>query len=117
MNWLPLLIAEGEGPPDLIKSMGPMILLVPMMLVMFIFMARTNSRQKKEAQALLAGLKKNDKVVTTAGIIGIVVAIKEGEDEVTLRTDESTNSRIRVLRSSIVRVTSEEQQAVENKKP
>ena len=45
-----------------------------------------------------------------SGIIGVVVAIKENEDEVTLRTDDASNTRIRVLKSSVVRVTSEEQQ-------
>jgi hypothetical protein len=35
-----------------------------------------------------------------------VVAIKENEDEVTLRVDDTSNTRIRVLKSSIVRIIS-----------
>jgi len=118
MYWLTLL-AEGEqqqpqgGLAALLSSpMAPMVLIIA---VMMIFMSRSSARQRREAQALLAGMKKNDKVVTQAGIIGVVVSINE--EEVTLRVDETTNSRIRVLRSSIVKVTSEEQaaQAAENK--
>jgi preprotein translocase subunit YajC len=80
------------------------------MVVMFIMMGRSNARQRREMAAMIANLKKNDKVITSAGIIGVVVALKEGEDEVTLRVDESTNTRIRVLKSTIARVTTEEQQ-------
>jgi len=51
-------------------------------------------------------LKNNDRVVTAAGIVGIVVGLKDTEDEVTLKTDDSSNTRIRVLKSSIVQITS-----------
>jgi preprotein translocase subunit YajC len=112
MSWLPLLLAEGEqgGPPGLIQSLGPMLPIMIIMVVMFIMMGRSNARQRREMAAMITNLKKNDKVITSAGIIGVVVALKEGEDEVTLRVDESTNTRIRVLKSTIARVTTEEQQ-------
>jgi preprotein translocase subunit YajC len=71
---------------------------------MMIFMGRSSARQKREAAALLANLKKNDKVVTAAGIIGVVVSIKENENEVTLRVDDTSNSRVTVLRSSITSI-------------
>jgi preprotein translocase subunit YajC len=109
MHWLPLLLAqEPAGPPGLLS--GPFLPIMIAFAVFMIFTMRANSRKNKEAQLLLSKVKKNDKVVTSAGIIGVVVAVKENEDEVTLRVDETTNSRIRVLKSSIVRVTTEEQQ-------
>ncbi len=109
MHWL-LLLADGEqgGPPGIMGNM--MLPLFIVMIVMIVMSFRTSARQKKEAQNLLAKLKKNDKVVTSAGIIGVVVSIKEGEDEVTLRVDDSTNTRMRIVRSTIVRVTSDDQQ-------
>ena len=57
----------------------------------------------------MAGMKKNDEVVTASGIIGIVAIIKENEDEVTLKIDD--NARIRVLKSSIVRIKKKEEPA------
>jgi preprotein translocase subunit YajC len=109
MHWL-LLLADGEqgAPPGLFGT--PMIPMMMIFGIMMIMMMRSSSRQRREQQALLANVKKNDKVVTSAGIIGVIVALKENEDEVTLRVDDTTNSRIRVLKSSIVRVTTEEQQ-------
>ena len=37
----------------------------------------------------MTNLKKNDEVVTAAGIIGVVTHIKEGADEVTLKIDDN----------------------------
>jgi preprotein translocase subunit YajC len=110
MNWL-LLLAEAEpgGLGDIMRSPLPPMLLI--FVVMMIMMGRSSARQRREQAALIANVKKNDRVVTSAGIIGVVVALKENEDEVTLRVDESTNSRVRVLKSSIVRVASDEQPA------
>jgi preprotein translocase subunit YajC len=75
-------------------------------VLLLIMMFRSNSKQKRDQQNALSALKKNDKVVTQAGILGVVVAMKENEDEVTLRVDDTSNTRIRVLKSSIVRITS-----------
>jgi preprotein translocase subunit YajC len=82
------------------------------MVVMFL---RTSARQKRELQNALASLKKNDKVVTSSGIIGVVVAVKENEDEVTLKTDDASNTRIRVLKSTIAKITSGDQTTGETK--
>jgi preprotein translocase subunit YajC len=114
MNGFFLLLAEGEGPqggPPPLMQLLPFVLIG---LVMVVMMGRSSTRQRREQQNLLAKIKKNDKVITSAGIIGVVVAVKENEDEVTLRVDDTSNSRIRVLKSTIVRVTSEEQQQADS---
>jgi preprotein translocase subunit YajC len=73
-------------------------------LLGWFLMIRPMKRQEQERQTLLSALKKNDKVVTSGGVIGIVAAIKEKEDEVTLKVDESSNVRLRVTKGSIVRI-------------
>ena len=70
---------------------------LPVLMLIMLFRSELG-KQKREQQNALAGLKKNDKVVTSAGILGVVVAIKDNEDEVTLRVDDTSNTRIRVLR-------------------
>ena len=101
--WIALLAQEQtqQGPPG--YAMMIPVVVMGLMLVMFF---RASSKQRKELQKALSALKKNDKVVTSGGILGMVVAIKEGEDEVTLKVDDTSNTRIRVLKSSIVRITS-----------
>lgn len=59
-------------------------------------------RQEKQRQALVAALKKNDKIINSGGIIGVVESIKEKENEVVLR------GGLRVTRSSIVQIVTED---------
>jgi preprotein translocase subunit YajC len=99
--WLPLLAQDPQGPPGF--AMWVPIMVGVLMIMMFMW---TSGKQKREMQKALSALKKNDKVVTRGGIIGVVVAIKENEDEVTLKTDDASNTRIRVQKSSISLITS-----------
>jgi preprotein translocase subunit YajC len=85
-----------------------LIMFLPIMVLFYFLIMRPGRQQEKQRQALIAALKKNDKVITSGGIIGIVANIKEKEDEVTLRVDEGSNTRLRVTKSSIVRVVVDE---------
>jgi preprotein translocase subunit YajC len=80
------------------------IILIPVIFALFYFVVlRPQQRkQRKEQEDLMANLKKNDEVLTAAGIIGVVSHIKESGDEVTLKIDD--NARIRVLKNTIVRI-------------
>lgn len=59
-------------------SMGSML---PMVLIMFaiiyFMMIRPEQRKQKERQKLLAAMKKGDRVMTSAGIMGTVANVKE----------------------------------------
>jgi|SRR3954449_11289038 len=80
---------------------NPMFLLAMVVLFWVVVILPMSRRQKKEQQQMMSSLKRGSKVVTTAGIIGTVVSVKDTEDEITLRSEDS---RIKVLRSSVVRV-------------
>jgi preprotein translocase subunit YajC len=101
-TWL-ALFAEGETP----QQPGGWMMYMPFIVMglMLVLFLRSTTRQKREMQKALGALKKNDKVVTSGGILGVVVNVKENEDEVTLKVDDTSNTRIRVLKSSIVRIT------------
>jgi preprotein translocase subunit YajC len=93
-----------------------MIMIVGMIMIFFFFFVRGPAKKREqEQQALLGDLKKNDEVLTSAGIIGLVANISETQDEVTLKLDESSNTRIRVLKSTIVRNYTREKQRKEQK--
>ena len=99
---------EKQAPPEVGIFSNPMILLPILFAIFFFTIILPNQRkQKKEAESLMSGLKKNDEVITASGIIGIVAHIKESGDEVTLKIDD--NARIRVLKSSIVRIVKKEE--------
>ncbi|MFT5301761.1 MAG: preprotein translocase subunit YajC [Mariniblastus sp.] len=84
----------------------------PIMMGVLLFYFLLTARPKNKAQAktsdLLASLKKNDKVVTAGGILGTVVNYRSDAEYVTLRIDDTSNSRMQVLATSIVRVVSDE---------
>jgi preprotein translocase subunit YajC len=103
--WQLLAEQAAEGSPAQQGPVWPTMLPLVAIAVLFYFlMIRPMRRQEKERQSLLSALKKNDKVITSGGIIGIVANINDKQDEVTLKVDEASNVRIRVTRSSITRI-------------
>jgi preprotein translocase subunit YajC len=100
-----LFAQEGGGKP----APGPggdfsPLLLMGLVIAAFYFIVLLpkNRKDKRDRDELFAKLKKNDEVLTASGIIGTVAFIKD--DEVVLKVDESSNTRIRVLKSTIQRV-------------
>ena len=73
-------------------------------IVFYLMMMRPEQRKRKQQEQLLANLKKNDRVVTIGGIAGTVVNAAPGSTFVTLRVDDTNNTRLRILRSAISRV-------------
>lgn len=79
-------------------------------LVLMYLMMATKPRQAdtQKTRESLANLKKNDRVITAGGIYGIVVQASADSEYVTVRIDESNNTRIKLLKSSIARVIADE---------
>lgn len=80
-----------------------LLYLIGLMLVaMIVFSLMGQRRDRKRRQALLASIKKHDRVQTVGGVIGSVVELKP--DTVVLKVDESSNTRITFARSAIQQV-------------
>jgi len=82
------------------QAANPIINLVPLVLIFVIFyflLIRPQKQKEKEHQKMLSGLAKNDEVVTTGGIHGTIVNVKE--KSVTLRIDE--NVKLELERSCV----------------
>lgn len=71
------------------------IMIALMILVIWLFMWRPESKRRKEMAKFREGLKKDDKIVTAGGIYGIVKEVKEDtllievDSNVTLRVDKN----------------------------
>jgi preprotein translocase subunit YajC len=76
-------------------------------VVMYFILFREPRKRQRQQQQLIQSIKKNDKVRTIGGIIGIVVDVKD--DEVVLKVDESNNTKIRVMASAIGKNLSNEE--------
>lgn len=99
---VPVLLAADQPAPGNIWTMLMPIVMIG--ILFYVLMVVPEKRKRAEIGRLQQGLKKNDRVVTIGGILGIVVNAPAGSDKVTIRVDETNNTRLEVLRSSISRV-------------
>jgi len=89
------------------KSPSPLQFLLPVvMVVLLVMMFRSPKKQQQKHRQMVQSLEKNDRVRTIGGIIGTVMDIKG--DEVVIKIDESTNTKIRVTASAIAKNVSKE---------
>jgi preprotein translocase subunit YajC len=96
--------AEGavvEGP--LGGNFFTMLMLLLVGMIVFSFFG--GRKQKKKRAAMIDSLQKHDQVLTRGGVFGTIVDVKS--DRVVLKIDESSNTRITVLRDSIEQVTAD----------
>ena len=118
-NHLMILLAQAQGgqPPAGGQQPGglfdnPIMFLLPVGIVLFYFLfLRPMRRQDQERQALLTNIKKNDKIITTAGIYGKVISVAEKEDEIVVEIDDKV--RVKMIKSSIHRNLTNEEAAKE----
>src|SRR5947209_15257222 len=104
MYALMTLFAEGEAPAAPGAGLLNFLPIVLIIFVMYLLLFRPMQKQEKVRQQMIAALKKRDRVVTSGGLIGTVADINETDNEITLKVDENSNLRVRVLRSSITQV-------------
>ena len=78
-----------------------LIFLGLMFVLMYMILFRGPRKKQQQHKQMVQSLSKNDRIQTIGGIIGTVVDIKE--DEITLKIDESNNTKIKILRSAIGR--------------
>ena len=92
-----LLLMQSGGPtPGFLVGVLPLVFIF--VIFYFVLIMPQQKRQKKW-QALLASLKNGDRVVTSGGIRGTIVSVRE--DAVQLRVPPE-NLRIEVARSAVV---------------
>src|SRR5262245_57558680 len=95
--------APADNPLGILGN--PLFMIAALMLFFFVIMWPAQRRAKREQQQLLNSIKPGTKIVTTSGIVGTVVKVKEGEDEITMKSEDT---KFRILRSAVVRVLGEE---------
>lgn len=101
-SWLLILAEETAKPPSGEPSWVGFLPLILIAVFFYLILIAPMKRQEKQRQAMVSTLKKNDKIVNSGGIIGIVESVKEKENEVVLR------GGLRITKASIVQVVSED---------
>jgi len=73
-------------------------------VLFYVMILRPQRGEQRRRQEMLAGVKKNDKVVTIGGIYGVVTNVRAEADEITIKVDETANAKLRMTLGSIARV-------------
>ena len=89
---------------------------VPIIVLFYFLLIRPQRAEQQKRQAMLDTVKKNDRVVTIGGIYGVVANVQRDEDEITLKVDESNNTRLRVTVAAVARVIRDDADAKESEK-
>ena len=92
---------QQEGP----QLFSTLLMFGAMFAIIYFLMIRPQRRAEQERVDMQSKVKKNDHVIMSGGMKGVVTSVKD--DEVTLKVDESNNVRIRFQKSAIAQVVSE----------
>lgn len=102
----PGTVAQGTQEPPALVKYGQYLPLILGILILYFFIFRSRKNQDKAKQKLLSTMKKGDRVQTIGGILGTIVEARE--NEIVLKVDETSNTKIRFTRAAIHKVVEEE---------
>ena len=77
-----------------------MVIMVPLLIIFYFILIRPQQKKAKEHQALVKTVKPGDKVVTSGGILGVIITVKE--KTVTIR---SADTKLEVTKTAIGEIT------------
>lgn len=97
INFLQVVDVVQTTPPQatFMQQYGMFVMIGVMVLVLWLFMWRPESKRRKQMQEFRNALKKGDKIITAGGIYGVIKEVKEAtllievDGNVTLRIDKS----------------------------
>ncbi len=94
------LFAQGIG-----AGSAPILMMVAIFAIFYFLLIMPQQRRQKKWQAMLKEIKSGDRVVTSGGLTGVIMSVKD--DAVVLRVPPD-NIKLEVARSSIVTLTTAE---------
>lgn len=93
--------ASGGAAPNQTAQTLNFFLMMGVMVVMFYFvLIRPQQKKAKEHAQLLKNVKPGDRVVTTSGIVGVVLSVKE--KSLTLR---SADAKLEITKAALAEIT------------
>jgi preprotein translocase subunit YajC len=96
--------AQGAGGEPASNPLFSLIPFLPAILLLYLMIIRPQQVQERERKKMIEALKRNDRVLTAAGIYGTVLTIDPKGERVTLRVDDEKGIKMTFSKSSIVRV-------------
>lgn len=98
--------ADANGVAAPVKKQQPgyqsLIFIGLMFVLLYFVMFRGPKKRQQQQDQMVKSLKKNDRVQTIGGILGTILDVSD--TEVTLKIDESNNTKIKVVPSAVNKV-------------
>lgn len=101
-------LAQSGGGGGGFGGLGGLLPIILIFVVFWFLLIRPQQKRMKEHKAMIASLKRGDKVVTGGGIIGTVTKVI---DEAEVQVEIAKDVRVRVSRATIQAVTGKPQPA------
>ena len=93
--------AQATGSGGFGSTFGSLIPLLLIFAIMYFIIIRPQQKKAKEHKQMVTELKRGDQVLTQGGIIGKITKIK---DESEIELEIASNTKVRIMRSTIVNV-------------
>ena len=91
--------------PQSLTTFLPFVLIIG---VFYLMLIRPNQKRQKQWAEMLSSLKPGDRITTTGGMRGIILALRD--DTITLRLPPD-NLKVEIVKSAIAAVTTNDEEA------
>ena len=85
---------------NILASLGALPMFLLMFLVLYFLLIRPQVKEQKDRQIMISNLKKNDRVITSGGLVGKIIEF-QGKDNKYIIIDNETGSKIKLVKSSV----------------
>jgi len=103
-----------SGGSSNVMGLFPIALMLGLVVFMLLNARSQKKRDQREKDDMYSRMTKNDRVLTIGGIIGTVMSVKD--NEVVLKVDETTNTKMTFLKTSVQRILADVQAAPSDKR-
>ena len=103
MSFLFLAQAQPANPPAPGGGLGVFVPFILIFVIMYFVLFRPQKKRQQEQQRLVSNLKTGDRVVTNAGIHGLIANVKE----TTIMLKVADNVKIEIEKSAVANVLKE----------
>ena len=95
--WL-MAPAGGEGGGGGLMGLLPFVIII---VIFYLLLIRPQAKRQRETQKMLQSVQKGDKIVTSGGIHGDIVGVKDNKNTLIVKIAE--NLKVQLDRSSVGR--------------
>jgi len=105
LNTVLYFLGMAGNPGGAQQQGNPLLSFLPLFVIiaiMYLFLMRPQAKKQKEHRQMLQTLEKGDKILTTGGIVGEIVGIREKEDRLIVRIAD--NVKVDMVRGAVAQV-------------